>query len=220
MRLFLTLVLVTPLWAQAPKTITGQVVDSFGKPLEGARIDYVKRGWSSFGPSTDAQGRFRVEMDTPAAVIRKPGFQSYFVRPADQVQLQVTLQPAKAPKCTPASVPDVVVKEVRDSDYTATYKILNTKDGPRALVSGKGSLWSYGIPVDSDVWNSVEYFEENFGSFANDGIGTVDARGKTAAGRYWRYRGSFGYSTSYHDVDQSTALLMDRLIDGGDCQNP
>jgi hypothetical protein len=220
MRLLLTIVLTTPLLVQAPKTIEGQVVDSFGKPVEGARIDHVKRGWSSFGPSTDAQGRFRVGMDTPAAVVRKPGFQSFFLRPGVEIQLQITLQPAKALKCTPARIPDVVVKEVKDSDYTANYKILNTKDGPKALVSGKGSLWSYGIPVDSDVWNSVEYFEQNFGSFANDGIGTVDARGKTAAGKYWRFRGSFGYSTSYRDVDQSTAVMMDRLIDGGDCQEP
>jgi len=47
--------------------------------------------------------------------------------------------------------------------------------------------------------------------------GLIDARDKMPDGAFWRERTSFGEATHYWDVDQRTAELLNRLIDG-DCR--
>jgi hypothetical protein len=42
----------------------------------------------------------------------------------------------------------------------------------------------------------------------------IDARGKTAGGKLWRYVGTFGESASYYEVDPRDAALPDRFLDG------
>ena len=73
---------------------------------------------------------------------------------------------------------------------------------------GNGPAWSFGVPSDSLVWESVEYSE----SVTSDYGGIVDASGKTMDGKYWRYRGMFGSFCSYSKVDQATAAVLDCLM--------
>ena len=79
--------------------------------------------------------------------------------------------------CTPAEVPGVVVTHGQDVDYTMTVETVNTPDGKASVMDGLGPSWSWGIPT------------------------SVDARGKTAWGTYWRYSGVFGGSKSHRVFD-------------------
>jgi hypothetical protein len=42
----------------------------------------------------------------------------------------------------------------------------------------------------------------------------LDARGTTPSGKFWRYLGFLGESAFYHDADEPTARILDRVIDG------
>ena len=77
-------------------------------------------------------------------------------------------------------------------------------------------MWSLGIPVTSDVWESVEYSDTSYPetSFMQGRVVILDARGKTAAGRFWRYLGMIGESATYRDVDEAAARILDKVLDG------
>ena len=72
-------------------------------------------------------------------------------------------------------------------------------------------MWSFGIPMDEDVWSSVEYSEH---TYEVEGAPIVDARGKTAKGDLWRFLGDIGESAEYEDADPATAALFDKMMDG------
>ena len=188
------------------RVISGVVVDIGGKLVQGARIEH---GRTRVGQSTDKDGRFEFETDAPAVVIRKVGFQSHFLRTEGAAGARIMLAPAQpVASCTLNSVPKHTVKTGQDVDYTSTATIIETEDGEAALVCGNGPFWSFGVPDDSLVWESVEYSE----SVTTDYGGIVDARGKTKDGKYWRYRGILGSSCSYSKVDQTTAAALDCLM--------
>src|ERR1039457_2260461 len=61
-----------------PVMVEGIATDQRGNPIEGARVDHAIGTPSPVGPTTDPQGRFSIDAEGPAVVIRKPGFESYF----------------------------------------------------------------------------------------------------------------------------------------------
>jgi hypothetical protein len=98
-----------------------------------------------------------------------------------------------------------------DVDYAARWLSVKTRHGRKGIRQGFGPLWSFGIPLQPDVWESVEYSERSY-SLGN--VSILDARGKTASGKLWRYLGMLGESASYHDIDESDAALLDEASDG------
>ena len=84
-------------------TIEGIVKDASGRPLENARIDHVGKMVVvaatdlAIKPSpeeirTDAEGHFRVTTNTPAFVVRKPGYESERIRVNGDQKLDVVLR--------------------------------------------------------------------------------------------------------------------------------
>jgi len=199
-------------------TISGTVVDVSGKPIADARIDHIGRlvvsARTSYAvkPSpgdvrTDADGHFQVTTTTPAMVVRKPGYVSQRVRVTGDAQVQITLQPIKPPTCKVERVPKVKTKQANDVDYTANWIYIDTKDGPKGIISGSGPMYSYGAPSDQQVWTSLDYFEVMYDS------GVIDARGHSADGKYWRLQTTFGEAAQYLGMDQATAEILDCVLD-------
>jgi hypothetical protein len=199
-------------------TVSGKVVDVSGSPIEGARIDHMGKlvvgvpagvdlKPSADQPHTDAQGHFEVTTTAPAVVIRKPGYESQRVFVTGDAQLQVTLQPISKRPCGIEHLPVVKTKAASDVDYTATRLYVETKSGTAGIISGHGPMYSFGAPSDRDVWTSLDYFEVMYDS------GVIDARGHSADGKYWRSQTSFGAAAQYYGVDQSTAEILDCIMD-------
>ena len=94
-----------------------------------------------------------------------------------------------------------------DVDYTAIWFYIETKDGPKGILSGSGPSYSWGAPIDSNVWTSIEYSELMYES------GMIDASGHTADGKYWRSRTKFGSAAQYYKVTQETAEQLDCVMD-------
>jgi hypothetical protein len=76
---------------------------------------------------------------------------------------------------------------------------------------GSGPMWSFGLPSEPDVWRSIEYEEI---VYDNSGVRIIDARGQFSNGNRWRNLGMFGESASYTDMDEATAKILDRFMDG------
>ena len=55
--------------------------------------------------------------------------------------------------------------------------------------------------------------------FDDDGLPIIDARGQSPGGKRWRQLGKFAESASYSDVDEATAKILDRFLDGA-CLKP
>lgn len=109
-------------------------------------------------------------------------------------------------------VPGVSVGELgHDVDYTVRYYTLKTKDGRKGIQHGWGPLWGSAEPLDSEVWKSAKYEETRY---ENDSVTIIDARGQTPDGRRWRSLGKFGESATYRNVDEATAKILDRVLDG------
>jgi len=134
--------------------------------------------------------------------------------------LRVVLQAAKPiPACKPAEIPKVVVTEGQDIDYTMRVETVNTPEGKRSIMIGTGPTWSWGIPNSADFWNSVEYFEVT-SEVPGAPTWTVNARGRTSEGAYWRYSGILGQSKSYFGVSKQAAEILDLVFDHADCPKP
>jgi len=212
------------------RTISGLAVDPDGKPISGVRVDH--HGNMRQTVSTDPEGRFQLQTKAPAIVLRKTGYRSRFIRTPAAAQVRIVLEPvgsAEMPKfCSAASqcesivgwqaefcFPKVVGVEAspqgRDADYGIRSYIVKTGSGPVGIRHGSGPMWSFGMPVDTDVWKSVEYTEA---TYVQDELVILDARGRTASGKRWRYLGRFGESASYSDVDEDTSRILDRMLDG------
>lgn len=206
-------------------TVSGIVVDANGQPLKEVQIDHIGQIRGKSQCKTDAQGHFTIHTNVPAFVFRKPGFRSSFFRSQNALDLRVTLiahektinksaegpcdsiQEWGASFCFP-KVPGVTAgKQVNDIDYGMRYYTVETKSGKKAIRHGSGPLWSFGTPSDDDIWKSVEYSEIVYN-------GIIDARGKTASGKVWRYLGKFGESASYDDLDPEAIQPLDQVLDG------
>jgi len=203
----------------AGATISGSVADTSGKAIQGVRVDHtgvrvvVPATRLAVKPTpdetrTDADGHFRVTTTSPAIVVRSPGYESQRVRLTGDAQVQITLRPIEnASRCRLSLPLEVKTKEANDIDYTATWFYIETKDGPKGIISGKGPMYSWGAPSDSSVWTSVEYTEVMYES------GVIDAAGHSADGKYWRIRSVFGAAAQYYNVDRETADQLDCVMD-------
>jgi len=198
-------------------TISGTVVDESGNPIKDARIDHIGKRVvvvassvvvppSSDEIRTDAEGHFKATTTKPAMIIRKAGYESQRVFVTGDAQLQITLHSIKPLTCKVEHIPKVKTKQANDVDFTATWYYIKTKNGPRGILSGEGGTYSWGAPSDSDVWTSLDYFEVMYES------GVVDARGHTADGKYWRSQSILGRSAQYFGVDQTTAEILDCIM--------
>ena len=210
--------------------IAGMVFDPEGKPVVEARIDHS--GDSRKNHQTDSKGRFELDTRAPIFIVRKAGFRSELVRTQNATEVRVTLQKLSKGRAFPicsstgryegiegwgASLQFSRVSGVkasrqsRDIDYGARSYYTETKQGPKGIMHGSGPLWSWGVPLDGDVWRSVAYEESAFDA---GGMMIIDARGKMANGNQWRYLGKFGESASYSEVDETTARVLDQFLDG------
>jgi hypothetical protein len=217
-----------------PRHIVGIVSDQNGKPVPDASIDYSHNGRQLY--RTDSLGKFELATDSPVLVVRKEGFRSGVVQTRDAGEVQVTLQSEEArafPVCSSSAKYDGIdgwgasfqfpritgVKvnaQGRDIDYGARSYYLDTKTGPKGIRHGSGPMWSLGTPSDLEVWRSIKYEET---AYSNGVAPIVDARGQLLDGTHWRYLGKFGESASYSGVDEATALILDRFLDGA-CLKP
>ena len=207
-------------------SISGTVSDVDGKPIGEARIEHS--GNLREAIKTDSTGRFALQTRAPALVIRKAGYRSQWIRTADISEVAITLQPANSAQqiracsrtepcetingwgarfCFPR-VPGVKAgRQGKDIDYG----IRGYSTRKAGIMHGSGPLWSFGLPYDPDVWQSVDYQEEIFGT---DPLITIDARGRTVDGKFWRSLGKFGESASYRNASEADARLLDRVLDG------
>jgi hypothetical protein len=157
---------------------------------------------------TDAGGRFRATTDAPAIVIRKPGYISQRVLITGDAQLEISLQPIKErSQCKQSSPGEVKTKDASDIDYTAALYYIETKDGPRGILSGAGPMYSWGAPSFSNVWRSREYAEVMYES------GMIDAWGRSEDGKYWRSRSVFGALARYDGVNREAAENLDCVME-------
>ena len=199
-------------------TIEGIVKDASGRPLENARIDHVGKMVVvaatdlAIKPSpeeirTDADGYFRVTTNTPAFVVRKPGYESERIRVNGDQKLDVVLRPiSSTSRCRLSPPPAFKTKAANDVDYSATWYYIQTKTGEQGIISGSGPTYSWGAPSDRDVSTSVEYSEFMYES------GVIDAAGP-ADGKYWRIKSIFGSAAQYYNQTRETAEQLDCVMD-------
>ncbi len=200
-------------------TISGTVTDASGNPIKDARIDHtgkavvvpspdLKVAPSSDEIRTDADGHFRVTTNAAAIVVRKPGYVSQRLLVTGDAHVEIVLQRIIAvSRCTQSSPPNVKRKAANDVDYAATLFTIETKDGPRAILSGRGPMYSWGAPLDSYVWKSIEYAEVMYPT------GMIDAWGQSKDGTYWRSRSVFGASARYDEVSREAAEQLDCVME-------
>ena len=104
----------------------------------------------------------------------------------------------------------------RDVDYIIRWYYVQSEEGRKGIMHGSGANWSHGTPLDLDVWRSIRFEEA---AFEAGGLTIVDARGQLPNGKWWRYLGTFCESASYSDMDEATAKILDKFLDGV-CINP
>jgi hypothetical protein len=213
--------------------ITGTVVDVNGKPVFEAQIGHTNDRRHTY--QTDSEGRFELDTRAPILVVRKAGFGSELVRTQDATEVRVTLGTENRvfPTCSgsgpfegidgwgasfqfPRTAGVTASPQAADSDYGARSYYVDTTHGPKGIMHGSGPLWSFGPPSDGDVWRSVKYEEVTFDAGR---LTITDARGQFANGNRWRNLGEFGESASYSDIDEATAAILDRFLDGA-CLKP
>ena len=218
------------------RKLTGVVVDQDGTPVKDAEIGHTEIRpipGGSTNTNTDAQGRFQVTTNAPLIVIRKPGFASAFLRTrdtnsGDPQRLVLKSTKRTMPICSPAEKaeslegwgasfrfapkPNVKVgKQGHDIDYGIRGYFVKTAKGEVGIAHGSGPMWSFGTPLDSDVWKSVTFEEV---SFEVEGFRILDSKGESADGTRWRTLGKFGETASYSKVDKETAKILDQFMDG------
>jgi len=210
--------------------IAGVVIDPEGVPVGGAGI-YHSNDWRQ-AHQTDAEGKFELDTRAPAIVIRKVGFRSEWLRVTEAGELRVRLQKLSESRVFPtcSSTGQYVgmhgwgasfyfprtsdIKESgqgQDSDYAARSYYVETAQGRKGIRHGSGPMWSFGMPLDQDIWRSVKYEEATYDV---GGLTIIDARGQLANDNRWRSLGKFGETASYSDVDEATAKILDRFLDG------
>jgi hypothetical protein len=232
MRAILALGLAVSLAVQS-QTLSGTVVDIDGKPLEGVRIDHASM--LGFGDRTsDRDGHLAIATNGHLVVLRKPGYQGQLV-PSSATDLRIVLKSATKefavcktlrgyngisdgkPGLYFPKLDGVSARALENGDdFGYRNYVVAGKIGRNGITHGRGPAWSFGIPTSMDVWESAEYSDISYPeiSFMQGHTVIVDARGKTRNGRLWRYLGFLGESAFYRDVDEPTARILDRVIDG------
>jgi hypothetical protein len=212
------------------RRITGVVHDPEGKPVVEAHIDQTDDPFHAY--HTDSEGRFELDTSSPILVIRKAGFRSELVRTQDTTEVRVILQKLSGNRIFPTcsntgkklgikswgasfefpKMPGVkATRQGQDIDYGERKYYVKTKQGPRAIMHGSGPSWSFGTPLNQEVWQSVKYEEVVYDA---GGLMIIDARGQLPSGKWWRSISKFGESASYSKIDQETAKILDQFLDG------
>jgi hypothetical protein len=208
------------------RRISGLVTDSSGRPIAEASVEHTVPPDKNI--LSDTSGRFDLTTRAPAVVIRKVGFDSVFVRNKNAESIRIVLDPSagalpicpsKPPCktingwgstfCFPSIDGVKVSKQLHDVDYGM--QIFSVPSTNAFIRHGSGGNWSFGVPEFEEVWGSVEYAEK---TYMFSGAFIVDARGKTEAGKFWRFLGRIGESASYSEADQKSAALLDQVLDG------
>ena len=213
-----------------PRHITGVVVASDGKPVAEARIDHSNYNGQSH--QTDSNGRFELDTRAPILVVRKAGFRGEVLRTQDATEVRVVLQrlspDLRFPPCSKTEEYVGIVgrgvsfrfrkiqgitasTQGHDADYDARNYYVEAVPGHAGIMHGSGPTWSFGMPLENDVWRSVKYEEKTY-DFA--GLTIIDARGQLPNGNLWRFLGKLGESASYSDMDEATAKILDKFLDG------
>jgi hypothetical protein len=219
-----------PLDLLLPETthVVGMAVDQDGNPVLRASIDYTYGGhWG-----TGLTGRIELDTRAPAVVIRKEGYRSAFMRTQQAGEVHVTMEKLTEtppiPSCSGAAdvegidgwaalfqfprIPGVIASpQGADADYGARSYYIETKEGRRGIRHGSGVLWGSGMPMDQVVWQFVKYEEA---LYLVGGQTFMAARGEFRDGKQWRTLGRAGESASYSGVDEPTAKILDRVLDG------
>ena len=212
------------------RTIRLTVVDPNGKPIPDVHIDHTGNMRQAF--VTEADGRCQLQTKAPALVLRKPGYSDYLVRTATAGTIRIALKQAERLRTPPACsangsyvsiagwraefcfplIPGMKLNpQGRDVDHGIRVYTVETPEGPRSIQHGSGPMWSFGTPTDTDVWGSVEY---EGAMYPYGKVFIVDARGRNAEGKRWRYLGKFGESASYRDADAVVARMLNGVLDG------
>lgn len=207
------------------------VLDSDGKPIEKATIASSK--YKKTQTTTD--GKFETDTSDSAVVIRKAGFESERLLTKNADTVRVTLRPAGRPRL-PACSRDIdyvgledAVTDFRfprlagisygdqghDVDYTTRIYYVTGGSKAKGIMHGTGAMWSVGIPFDRDVQQSAEYRETvyPFRGFGGH-LMIIDARGLSPDGTRWRFLGTVGETAEYHGLDDATAQILDKVLDG------
>ncbi len=209
------------------QNVSGIVVDSSGHPIKGASIENTDLQRKIV--TTDESGRFRITTQAPAFVVRKRGYDGAFLRTVNAKSVRITLRVSKnvVPSCVKESSCKAIVgfggffcfaeaegievtEQGNDVDYGQRFFSVQTKDGVASIWHGAGSSWDWGVPSNEDVWLSIDYSERES---MVAGYTVIDARGRTADGKFWRYIGRLGESASYRDLDRESATLLDKVLD-------
>lgn len=239
--LFSGAMLSNPGWAQsrqqayllpAPVHLSGIVTDPDGKPLPETWIQHT--GIKGQAVMTNAEGRFDVQIEVPAIVFRRKGFNGRYYRVTGDADIEIQLEPISRglEACSPFAncarldgfetvfcFPKVrgvrVTRRSYDIDYVKRYFLIRTTAGTaetRGIRHGGGPMWGDGAPQDEDVWSAVEYRETDYPD--PEGLFIVDARGKAPDGKYWRVLGHSFESAAYRDLSADETPLLDKVLDG------
>ncbi|MCL4842270.1 MAG: hypothetical protein KJZ79_10535 [Bryobacteraceae bacterium] len=216
----------------AEYAMSGVIFDQDGNPLAGARIEHTGARYALTMPL--AGSHFEIRHSAPWIVVRKPGYVSVRVRGSNSSDLHITLKKLEPTDVLPTCAAATLTVANLYGGARFRFPIINglkmNRQKPEAgnnvrgywfqrgrnpaiIIHGTGHAWSWGIPLDDDVWQSVEYSERVFVE-DNNSLGVLEARGKSPEGRYWRYFGKLNESVVYRDADKRTAEELDRFLDG------
>jgi len=216
----------TPYLLPRAISLTGTVEDEAGKPIQDVWIGHSN---VRTGDTTDATGHFSLATQAPAIVFRKAGFDSKYVRLTADGALTVLLRRSRLgfPECAASDVctylgrngqfcvPNIKGISISGNNADIDYqtRVFSFKSGQQttALQHGAGPMWSFGIPLDREVWGSTQYSEKNYDYH---GILIVDAQGAKADGKSWRFLGMVGETLSYVDIIPEDKQRLDQLLDG------
>jgi len=204
--------------------VSGFVVDLGGAPIPNAWVYHLGGRDSA---KTDARGHFDLTTRVPRVVIRKSGYESYVLDTQRAKEVKLILRPVSRnlPMCKGTDschslngsfcFPKVKGVKAHTPGSDVDYRAESFTVGKKGILHGSGSVWTFGVPFDEDVWEATDYREDSFTQMGLGGlIGIVDARAKSSKGTYWRYLGEVSESASYRDVNQATAALLDKVLEG------
>jgi hypothetical protein len=226
------LTLKVPPWSKylsvTPVSLSGTVVDENGRPIPDVWVAHAGVGYEQL--KTDQLGRFRLRTQVPAVIFRKEGFVGEYYRLQQTAHVNVKLRRTSRalPACAATSqcnslarwdsvfcfpnIPRIRVSSQTPGDY---YKIrwfgIGESKSQTGIRHSAGTMSSLGVPSDPDVWSSVEYSET---AYPYDFVQIVDARGRKADGKVWRFLGRSDETASYHDFSSSEAAVLDKVLDG------
>jgi hypothetical protein len=172
-----------------------------------------------------------IQTQAPAIVFRKDGFNGKYYRVERDAIIDIKLAPvADSLKTCPSfanclslhgfmsafCLPKVrgvdATEQSNDIDYGQRMFLIRGSSGRKGIQHAAGPMWSFGTPLDEEVWSAVEHSETGYRDL--EGFLIVDSRGKSADGKCWRVLGHAFETASYRKVAPDEAKLLDKVLDG------